>query len=236
MTQVHGAPHAEAQRLGSFLERVRKALSHDLRSPLGTISNYAAILEFQGDVKPDEIRAFANRIRSSSVRAASQLGHAADALAIVIREPQTASTDVGALLRKVLDEQMLLARFPARQSAHDAPVVLEAALVTFAWRAFLALMHEGAAGKMLDIDLAVDGETLELFVGARSAQRGAAVDVARFVDPTPAASPEACFALALAEDLVALRGGELSLSGDACGSAGLALRLPHDGGSRNGGC
>ncbi|MFN0241729.1 MAG: hypothetical protein ACKVWV_02460 [Planctomycetota bacterium] len=232
----HRVPPAEETRLGSFLERVRKALSHDLRSPLGTISNYAAILEFQGDAKPDEIRSFAHRIRSSSVRAANQLGHAADALALVIREPRLESTDVGALLRKVLEEHMLLARFPARTSAHHAPVVLDAALVTFAWRAFLALMREGSAGTMLDVDLDGDGDALELFVGARDAQRGFTLDVASFVDLTPEASPDSCFALALAEDLVALRGGKLSLSGNARGSAGLALELSHDSKARNGGC
>lgn len=229
-------PAADEPRLGSFLEKVRKALSHDLRTPLGTISNYAAILELQGDAKPDEIRSFAQRIRSSSVRAANQLGHAADALALVIGEPRLESTDVSALLRRVLDEHMLLARVPERASAHLPPVVLEAALVTFAWRAFLALMRERAAGKMLDVDLDGNGDTLELFVGARDAQRGVALDVASFVDLTPDASPEACFALALAEDLVALRGGKLSLSGNARGSAALVLQLSHDVRARNGGC
>lgn len=230
MSDVPRAKSSEVPRLGSFLERVRKALSHDLRTPLGTISNYAAILEFQGDAKPDEIRAFAHRIRSSSSRAASQLGHAADALGLVISDSEPTSTDVNALLGRILEEQMLLARFPARTTNHDEPVMLDEALVTFAWRAFLAMMREGASGKMLDVDLGVargeQASTLDLYVGPRIPRPAEMFDVARFISATPEASPEACFALALAEELVALRGGKLSLTGSARGSAGLSLQLP----------
>ena len=89
---------------GALLERVRRALAHDLRTPLGTIGNYATILEYHDQAKPEEVRAFATRIRASVARTSLMLTQLTDALTLVTRKKKPGddwAPTIGVLARAI---------------------------------------------------------------------------------------------------------------------------------------
>ncbi len=214
------------------MERIRRVISHDLRTPLGTIANYAAILEFQVDGVLEDVRTFAGRIRASSMRAAGMLEWMAEALAIEVEhDSEPVEIDAGALLQRVIAEQNLVARFPARAPASEKRIVVDVELVSFAWRAFLTVMSDACGNRSFDLDLEVRKGTpqcvLDLWVGPREEGEPAFVETTTFATPSPGAEiSNACLGLALAEDLIRGRGGGLGLWGRPGASAGLRLHVP----------
>lgn len=211
-----------------FSVRLRRALSHDLRTPLGTISNYAAILEFQGDSSPEEMRNFARRIRASAQRTAETLRDLADALALSSRPPKIVDVDVSSVLRSVLAEMSIHARYPAHGSEPSSLALADADLLAFAWRAFLTSATRADAERSILVDLEVgdpDRSCVSMWVGASDRQGSDTVDATRFaaLGPEPSSS-NACIALELAEALVKQRGGSLELWGRPGDAAGLRIR------------
>jgi len=222
---------AVSDRNGAFLERIRRALAHDLRTPLGTIANYAAILEYHGDAKPADVRVFAGRIRQSAVRAAVMLQHMTDALVLSERQPSEATTDPAGLIRALISEMAVHARFPARGEEPPSRLPVDSDLLAFTWRAFLAVNAEAAGDSALDLDIEIgdtdDPITLDLWVGARPPETPARVGSTKFFESTVEVNqPESCFALALAEELIRLRGGEMGLWGRPGQASSLRVSFP----------
>lgn len=218
----------QATEPDAFSTRLRRALSHDLRTPLGTISNYAAILEFQGDSSPEEMRNFAKRIRTSAQRTAETLRDLADALTLSTRPPRIEDVDPSTLLRSLLAEMSLHARYPAHGS--EPPVLARAdpELLNFAWRAFLTTATRADAARSLLVDLEVGGHdrsSVSIWIGSPDRPSDEIVDATRFGGLGPdLGSSIACIALELAEALVKRRGGVLELWGKPGDTAGLRIR------------
>lgn len=218
----------------AFLERIRKALAHDLRTPLGTITNYAAILEYQGDSKPTDVRLFAGRIRQSAVRAAMMLQHVTDAIILAGRAPAKESVDLAALVRSVITETSVRARFPVHGEEPGERVPVDGDLVAFAWRAFLSINAEAAGDAPLDLDVEVgdDGRmyTLDMWIGSRPSEAPARIGSTKYAESMLGSSaPESCFALGLAEDLIRMRGGDVGLWGRPGQGSNLRLSLLRSG-------
>jgi hypothetical protein len=228
---------------GPLFERIRRALAHDLRTPIGTISNYATILEYHGTERPEDVRVFASRIRGAAARTAAMLQTITDAIAMARRPSSATSMDAAGSLRAVVAELAIHVRFPARGAEPAERVPLDAELVAFAWRAFLSVSLDAARTGAVDLDLAIeDAEAsvaIDIFAGARDEAPREHVDSDRFArlrpadrdpaDPTRAreATPlDASLALGLAEDLVRLRGGELALWGRPGLPSGMRIRFP----------
>lgn len=215
-----------------FLERVRKALSHDLHTPLGTIANYAAILEYHSESKPEDVRVFAGRIRASAVATASMLQWISSAIALSEMRRERVGVDTAALLRGELSTLGLYAQFPGHAAERTERIVFDHDLLAFSWRAFLAVHSEAKPGTSLDIDIvtARDGEggTIELWVGGKSTPTMPRVSVAQFTsEAVHTSTPVSCFALGLAEELFQVQGGTISLSGSPGQVSSLRATLPH---------
>jgi signal transduction histidine kinase len=214
-----------------FLERVRRALAHDLRTPLGTIANYAAILEYHGETKPADVRVFAGRIRQSAVRAAVMLQHITDAILLAERRTPDLGVDPSGLVRALLTEMTVHVRFPVRGEEPHERVPFDPDLLAFAWRAFLAVNAESAGERSLDVDIEVqpsNGVTaLDMWIGTRPAAAPERAGTAAYTEGVDSpAHPESCFALGLAEDLIHIRGGEMGLWGRPGQASNLRIAFP----------
>ncbi|MCE9593787.1 MAG: hypothetical protein K8S98_06310 [Planctomycetes bacterium] len=216
----------------AFRDRVQRALSHDLRTPLGTIANYATILEYHEQGKPDEVRVFGSRIRASAVRIGAMLEALTEALRLARAGSDTNDVDLAGLLRELLSSTGLSATYTEALARPVRRCKVDPALVSFTWRAFLELQSEAASHALLELGLAVEhderGTAIDLWTGAPSehtADPALAQAFARELQERPAL--EGCFALGLAEDLVRLRGGSLGLWGRPGAAARLRLTLPH---------
>lgn len=222
---------AAAMKIGrerAFHERVRRALSHDLRSPLGTIANYASILEYHGEPKPEEVQVFAGRIRTSALKAAAMLQIVSEALTLSRDAGRADMLEPAGVLRAILADLGLHAHFPARGREPIERFPIDRDLLAFTWKAFLTANAEASNGRVLDIDIEVastnDEYVSTLWVGAIPLSASELLDAANF--PGSAAEhgrPEACFALGFAEDLIRLHGGVFGLWGRAGEAAGLRI-------------
>lgn len=210
-----------------FIERVRRALGHDLHTPLGTITNYAAILEYQDHGKPEDVRLFAGRIRSSAMRLAAMLRQMAEAIALTEQARTETAVDLAAAVRTLITQMNLRATFPAHGHEPAEKPTLDRELLVFAWKAFLSINSEASAAQAFDLDVEADGRTITLWVGVRPETPPAHVSASKFSDDASAVvPPESCFALGLAEWLILQRGGEIGLWGRPGQSA--ALRIAFD--------
>jgi phospho-acceptor domain-containing protein len=222
---------AVGHRENAFLERIRRALAHDLRTPLGTITNYAAILEYQEEAKPADVRVFAGRIRQSAVRAAAMLQHLTDAIVLSEREPSLAGFEPVGLVRALISELPVPARFPANGQEPSGRLPLDSDLLAFTWRAFLVINAEAPGVTGLDVDVEVahdDGVMLvDMWLGARPTAPPTHSGTSKYIEGGAETTlPESCFALGLAEDLVHMRGGEMSLWGRPGQASNLRLSFP----------
>lgn len=215
-----------------LLERLRKALAHDLRTPLGTIGNYATILEYHDQAKPEEVRAFAGRIRTSVVRTASMLTCMTDALSLAMRKNAKQGAEPATILRSLLSELGIHGHFAANAEDPLKCLELDPDLLTFCWRAFLGITAPSAPQGGLELDIACSVEdgrvSVDLLLGAQHPEADVAgincsVYVLRHFD-SPA--QDACFAMSIAENLVAARGGILEIHGKDGAASRLRLRLP----------
>jgi signal transduction histidine kinase len=226
-------PEAQEQLGSEFSERLRKALAHDLRTPLGTIANYAAILEFHDSANKDEVRAFAVRIRLAATQMATMLQQLSLATELSKEPAQLSPVDVSGHLRALLADLNLHARFPAHGTEPAKAVPFHPGLLDFAWSSFLAMQNgeHAQAGLDVDVDVEVDDRqsTLELWVGMRPTDPPRRVGLAEFNAEHFARSAHAsCFALGLAEDLIRQRGGSLELWGKPSQASSIRLTLPRE--------
>jgi signal transduction histidine kinase len=209
-----------------LLERLRKALAHDLRSPLGTIGNYATILEYHDQAKPEEVRAFAGRIRTNLVRTVSMLSSMSEALALTIRKPSTKGAEPVTILRSLLAE---FGVHPVIAEPHRRAEV-DPDLLRYCWRAFLSIKAQDIQ-RELDPEILLHSDedgfvTVDLRL-AKDSELTERVDCAKyFLEHLDSPVHDACFAMSLAADLVTARGGSLELHGREGIPTGIRLHVP----------
>jgi len=217
--------------LRRFLAKVGGALGHDLRTPLGTIVNCAAVLE--GDPVPadGEIRDLADRVRRQAMRVVDVAQLLSDALLLVASPPMTVTGEAITLLQSIVDETNRGIRLvPAPMQPDDAPRVIEVdpRVVGFAAQAWLAV--EGVVRPELPREARLRVERLDEDLRIELAFDGAAdlpvaaVPIDEYVRDVGVKIPPARrFALEIALALLECSGGELTLSGKP--GRGPALRL-----------
>lgn len=224
------------QPLARFLERVRRSFSHDLRTLLGTIVNYAAILEAKPSSDPEEIRDLGHRIRGSAQSAANMIQLLASATGLASRPLRATPTDLYALARSVLMDAGGRGEVHSGTSELGSLVDVDAEVLGFVWRAYVAV-EKDSLGKPLDGAalrvLAASGELiLELsWAGSRAEPvplaRRDVVDLASFLRHSGGpARLESALGLGLAQELVFSHGGDLQVWGRLGGHSGLRVCMP----------
>lgn len=227
-------------RAARFLERLQSSLSHDLRTPLGAIVNYGAVLESPEALGADDARDLGRRIRASAQRATRMLELTVGALTCAARPwrptPTSLSVLLGAIAADVTGHALANsgARAMAPNSNNGDLVDVDAEVLGYAWRAYVAVESDARGGTLGDLEL-VSRREPERIVVELSCLDGAPAPLGS-VAATPRAEYlrhsggpdrlEAGFGLALAEELVRLHGGALELAGRAGASSLLRLSLP----------
>lgn len=239
-------PGIAAGRL-RFLERIQKSFSHDLRTPLGSIVNYAGVLETMREPNADEVRDLGKRIRGNAQRAARMVQTLVVAMGHASRPQRRSSTDLVALAAAVLSDA------GGRGSIQPIPaslarfVEVDAELLGFAWRAFVAVENDARGQPLDELELrcdVVDGR----LISELSTRDGATAPIAPIVPIGVTADPsrarpfvarqdylrhnggterlECAMGFGLAEELVASHGGEVQVWGRPAACSGLRVAFP----------
>ncbi|HUR28211.1 MAG TPA: histidine kinase dimerization/phospho-acceptor domain-containing protein [Planctomycetota bacterium] len=216
---------------GPLLERVRRALAHDLRTPLGTIGNYATILEYHDQAKPEEVRAFATRIRASVARTSLMLTQLTDALTLVTRKPSGKRSEPASILIALLAELGVQAQGPSLDREPRGFADVDPDLLRFCWHAFLVMHVQTAPEVGLDLDVTWNDDGSDVIVDLwlskeRDVLTGERIDPSAYAPRTEAPPQDARFSLTLAEDLVTARNGSLEILGRDNVPTHLRLRMP----------
>ena len=237
MNPTRSQPTDSQTALTRFLERVRQSASHDLRTPLGTIVNYAAVLEAREGPDAAEVRDLGRRIRGNAQRAARMVQLLAGAVALASRPLHADSTDLLALARSILGDAG--GRGDVRVSVESAPALaqVDAEVLGFAWRAFVSLESD-AAGKAVDgakviVIPGADDLVVDLFCGssdelsASDSFAASRVELPEFLRHNGgSARLESSLGLGLAQELMVRHGGDLEVFGRPGVRSGLRVRLP----------
>lgn len=229
-------PGTIEQPLARFLERVRHSFSHDLRTPLGTIVNYAAILEANPITDPEEVRDLGHRIRTSAQRVAHMVQLLATATGLASRPLRPAPTDLVALARSVLMDAGGRGDVGSRGNGQSPLADVDAEVLGFAWRAYAAVEND-SLGKPINAAVlhvldASEQVILELHGGSARAEpallaREDAVDLASYLRHNGGpARLETSLGLGLAQELVFSHGGDLQVWGRPGSHSGLRVRIP----------
>jgi two-component system sensor histidine kinase KdpD len=217
--------------LARFLQRVQKAFSHDLRTPLSTIVNYAAVLEANQETNAEEVRDLARRIRENALRAARMIQLLATAVGLAARPMTASSTDLAVLARSVLVDSG--GAGDVRVPSHSSSIAsVDAEILGFAWRAYVAVESDAAGDPVLsasmDMHSANDEETFELICGnAPRSGTPEAVELPQYLRHNGGpARLENAMGFVIAQALVQSHGGDFSVWGRPGAASGLRLRLP----------
>lgn len=245
--ELAGAPASRTRRseavhdhtLSRFLEHIRGSFSHDLRTPLGTIVNYAGVLEAQQSVNLEDVHNLGLRIRENALRVARMIQQLATATGLANRAPHATATDLAALARSVLVDAGGRGEVSvtAESTAHVKEV--DAEILGFAWRAFVAVEADASGGPVhelaLEIREAPGAVLVELRRGSTSVQdahavASASLEVGSYLRHNGGnARLETSMSFSLAQDLVVSHGGELGVWGRPGAGSGLSVRLPAGG-------
>jgi hypothetical protein len=220
-----------------FLERAQKHCFHELRGRIGTVVNFAAVLE-HGPTSGPETVDVARRIRTNAQSTVRMLQFLGSALELAARPPQRRSTDLRRLAQAILTEaggQGTVQSTSRREPTAD----LDADLVAFVWRAFVSMQAEPAGCPIRGSSVSLASTPQECEVVLRLAtdesmlleSDAPEVDVQSYARLGPAPAPlENALALTLAQHLVASHDGRMAVWGRPGARSGLRLALPlHDG-------
>jgi hypothetical protein len=219
----------DASRLAAFGEILRTTLRHDLRTPLGTIVNYATILETPQGPRPEEIAQFAQHIRQNAMRTASMLDCLSSAAALALKVTATSDVDLEALLKSTMSE---LGGREGRVETSGEPLAkgVSPQLLAFVWRSFLCFDRDVRGRLPKEVELTHtsgdDGDTIELCVGPCSDDSTPTVELANYLrDAGDHAHPENVLAMRLSRELALLERGSFELTGRAGARSTVKLRL-----------
>src|SRR5436190_22518000 len=228
------------QALARFLERIRKSVTHDLRTPLGTIVNYAAVLEANQGSDPEEVRDLGRRIRSNAQRAARMVQMMATAVGLASRPSHIASTDLMRLARSVLTDANGRGMVRLGRETHETLADVDAELLGFVWRAYVAVESDTLGKPVDEAELVVVPSPDSLLVELSCAAPADSIETPRISTGSEGsvelqsylrhnggpARLESSMGLGLAQDLIASHGDELEVWGRPGVRSGLRVRFP----------
>ncbi len=245
MTEGSSADGVDRAALHTFMERVRATLGHDLRTPLGTIVNYATVLEMGTGLDEEELRDLPRRIRAQAMQSAEMLELLLDATLLAASVPAFTPVDPSALLQSIVADlerdasrrEPIPPPAPPAHAAHGPDTVeLEPEIVRFAWRAFLLLDRSASSHPPSAAHTTVErrsdrvrlGLTVRRPTSRPQGNDGAApVDLDAFTRGGEVTAPETHrLALRLSRELVAARSGELELCGRVGADAAIYISFP----------
>lgn len=224
-------------RLYRFLERVRRSFAHDLPTPLGSIVNYATVLEATQSAGAEDVRDLGRRIRNNALRAARMLQLLANCTRLASRPLRTASTDLLTLARTVFTDAGAPADVQLAPGTDSPLAAVDAEVLGFAWRTYVAVAIDALGTVIHQAHLQVNADDRELVIqlgcgpdlradGPLGASN-ATIELSGFLNHNGGpARLESSLGLQLAADLVVSHGGILEVSGRPGAVSGLNLRLP----------
>jgi K+-sensing histidine kinase KdpD len=223
----------DSDALQAFIEKLRRSFSHDVRTPLGTIVNYASILEEDTAVAAEQVRTLAERIRFHAMRTSEMLRFLIDAMVLATRPLAPRSIAPAALLQTLLAELGSTGTVRSRgepTNGRGAEIEVDPQLVNYVWQAFLMLERGLRTKSLHDAEIEIartnNGTVVEMALDSLPDERSV-VALDRFVSALgERLSPECRVALVLGCDLIVRYGGELELFGRPGEAAGIRLRLP----------
>jgi len=228
---------ASGSPLAKFLERIRVSFSHDLRTPLGTIVNYAAVLEATSAEGLEDVRDLGQRIRANAQRAARMIQLLANATGLAARPLHATSTDLFVLARSVLTDAGGRGQVTGARDTLGAPAEVDAEVVGFAWRAYVSVEQDTRGKPVDDAVLQVVAEPDQLVVELRCGpDRRVDAPVAASMDEVELTAYlrhdggpdrlESAMGLRLAQDLIVCLGGDLRVWGRPGARSGMRLLFP----------
>jgi signal transduction histidine kinase len=221
-----------------LLERIKGSCVHDLRTPLGAIVNYAAVLEASPDPGNEEVRELARRIRDNAQRIGGMLRSILQATDLATAAPRRAVIDLLDLARAELAAAGGRGEVRLSKDTGTSLAELDGDALAFAWRSYLGVACEAPVGPPLELEvrirLAPGLLALGLccirepgLAGTVTAPEGSPLDLQAFLRQGKGPSHlENALALSLAEDLLVSRGATFALWGEAAGSSVLELTFP----------
>lgn len=229
---VSDSPHHSGLVLARFFERAQRYSFHELRGRIGTIANFAAVLE-SGQTSAGETLEAARKIRIQVLTAARMMQLLGTAIELASRPLRRRSTDLRRLAQSVLTE------VGGQGTVHcvgpDPIADVDADLVAFAWRAFVALQGDPAGGRLDGWVLRVSSMPHECELELRSGSDeldppgpdAQEADIQSYVHhDTGPERLENGLALTLAYHLVASHEGRMELRGRPGSGSSLRLALP----------
>jgi signal transduction histidine kinase len=226
--QVPDSAQHPGPALARFLESARKHSFHELRGRLGTIVNFASVLE-SGAPSGPETADVAARIHTNAMATVHMLQSLGSAIELAARPLRPRSTDLCSLARTIVAE--LGGQAAVHPLDRGATAIVDPELVSFAWRAFLPMQGDSPVpGSSLSVDAALHADelVLQLATGTPEALAGdlPETDVHSYVQhDTGSGRAQNALALTLAHHLVASHDGRMSLQG-VPGKSRLRLALP----------
>src|SRR5262245_44128836 len=135
-------PSIPSPALARFLERIRRAFSHDLRTPLGAIVNYAAVLESPQVPSADDLQDLARRIRGNAHRTTRMIQGLASVVDLASRPLRSSGTDLANLASSVLLDAGGLGEVCTLPAGARPVADVDAEVLGFAWRAWVAVQAD----------------------------------------------------------------------------------------------
>lgn len=233
---ANGRPSAAGEQpdYKQFLSCIHRFFAHDLCNPLGTIVNYAAVLEGSSHGSPRDL---ANRIGHSAQRASRMAQTLARAAGLAVQPPGTEPTDLAGLAAEVASSLSLPCHVEHLPSGPHTPAPVDPDLLRTVWTAYLAAARGTDEERDDELHLSVRADErarrveLELWypspVDDRSRTSLLPVEPEDFLQSCRRPSRlEDAFALRLSACIVACRDGSLTLWGTPGSRSKVALDFP----------
>jgi light-regulated signal transduction histidine kinase (bacteriophytochrome) len=228
VTQSLVKPDAYSRGLA---ETVRRSLSHDVRTPLGTIVNYASVLESIEHPQAAEVRALSRKVRDNAMRAASMLQQISDAVTVLTQNERVKEFDVAPLLDHCLQASISGRAIDVSPQNALPPLRGHVAMLEFLWKAVFRFDSE-MRGRTLDrVEYeasTTSGELhLKVWLGPRAAgPQQPLLEPARLLrDEGARIATETRMAFELALGLLESSGGRVTIRGKPGGACEVELSV-----------